>query len=101
MPADDADGAAVRCEQLRRRGGGGVPLGACMEFPSGRSTDQLPEPSAAAEAAARRDISVVFDRPGRCFIVAIMPSLANNALADSDMSMAKNAGIKALGGGRK
>jgi hypothetical protein len=35
----------------------------------------------AAEAAARRDISVVFDRPGCCFIVAIMPSLANNALA--------------------
>ena len=35
----------------------------------------------AAEAAARRDISVVFDRPGRCVIVAIMPSLANNALA--------------------
>jgi signal transduction histidine kinase len=35
----------------------------------------------AAEASARRDISVVFDHPGRCFIVAIMPSLANNALA--------------------
>lgn len=35
----------------------------------------------AAEAAVRRDISVIFDRAGRCFIVAIMPSLANNALA--------------------
>jgi len=46
----DADGTGVRCEQLRRRGGGGVPLGACTEFPSGRSTEQLPEPT---EAAAR------------------------------------------------
>lgn len=44
----DADGTGVRCEQLRRRGGGGVPLGACTEFPSGRSTEQLPEPSEAA-----------------------------------------------------
>lgn len=35
----------------------------------------------AAGAAARRDISVIFDPAGRCFIVAIMPSLANNALA--------------------
>ena len=47
-----ADGTGMRCEQLRRRGGGGVPLGACTEFPSGRSAGQLPEP-AAAEAAAR------------------------------------------------
>ncbi len=48
-----ADGTGIRCEQLRRRGGGGVPLGACTEFPSGRSAGQLPEPAAAAEAAAR------------------------------------------------
>jgi hypothetical protein len=31
-----------------------VPLGGCTEFPSGHSLDQLPEPTQAAAAAARR-----------------------------------------------
>jgi predicted secreted hydrolase len=48
------DGTAVRCETLHRRGGGGVPLGGCTEFPSGRSLDELPEPTETAAAAARR-----------------------------------------------
>ncbi|MGD9387129.1 MAG: lipocalin-like domain-containing protein [Gammaproteobacteria bacterium] len=40
----DTKGAAVRCEQLRRRGGGGTPLGGCTEFPSGRELAVVPEP---------------------------------------------------------
>jgi predicted secreted hydrolase len=52
--AQGGDGTAIRCEQLRRRGGGGVPLGGCEEFPSGRSLAQLPGPTEAAEAAARQ-----------------------------------------------
>lgn len=47
------DGTAVRCEQLRRRGGGGVPLGGCEEWPSGRSLALQAEPTEAAAAAAR------------------------------------------------
>jgi predicted secreted hydrolase len=50
--AEAEDGTAVRCETLRRRGGGGVPLGGCTEFPSGRALERLPEPTAAAAAAA-------------------------------------------------
>jgi predicted secreted hydrolase len=55
--AQTDDGTAVRCETLRRRGGGGVPLGRCIEFPSGRSLDPLPEPTEAAAADARRGLS--------------------------------------------
>ncbi|NHA13615.1 carotenoid 1,2-hydratase [Thioalkalivibrio sp. XN279] len=47
------EGTAMHCEALRRRGGGGVPLGGCTEFPSGRSLDRLPEPTEAAATAAR------------------------------------------------
>lgn len=52
--AQAEDGSAVRCETLRRRGGGGIPLGGCTEFPSGRALERLPEPTAAAAAAAGR-----------------------------------------------
>jgi predicted secreted hydrolase len=48
--AQDEDGMAMRCEQLRRRGGGGVPLGECIEFPTGRAVTHMPEP--AGESAA-------------------------------------------------
>lgn len=40
----DATGGAVRCEQLRRRGGGGTPLGACTAYPSGLELAASPEP---------------------------------------------------------
>ena len=45
-------GAAVRCEQLRRRGGGGVPLGECTEFPSGRVLAEAAEPVGVAGGAS-------------------------------------------------
>lgn len=40
----DATGGAVRCEHLRRRGGGGTPLGSCTEYPSGREIAAMPAP---------------------------------------------------------
>ena len=60
----DADGTGVRCEQLRRRGGGGVPLGACTEFPSGRSTEQLPEPTDAVAREGRVPLDWLMRFPG-------------------------------------
>lgn len=42
--AVDETGAAVRCEELRRRGGGGTPLGECTEYPSGRQLGNIIAP---------------------------------------------------------
>jgi predicted secreted hydrolase len=41
---ESGDGAGLRCEQLRRRAGGGVPLTECLHFPSGEATDTGLEP---------------------------------------------------------
>jgi predicted secreted hydrolase len=41
---ESGDGAGLRCEQLRRRAGGGVPLTECLQFPSGEAMDARLEP---------------------------------------------------------
>lgn len=46
-----ADGNAVRCEQLRRRGGGGMPLGTCSSYPAGRPLGDILAPAAAERPA--------------------------------------------------
>lgn len=62
---DLGDGAAVRCEQLRRRAGGGTPLTECMTYPA-----SLGEGITLAPADARRQARTAFSYPAR-WIVAL------------------------------
>lgn len=61
--AFDAAGEAVRCEQLRRRGGGGTPLGACFAYPSGRELAVEPAPMEAGRSAAHLPLRWRLDWP--------------------------------------
>ncbi|NGP54392.1 lipocalin-like domain-containing protein [Thioalkalivibrio sp. XN8] len=60
----DATGGAVRCEQLRRRGGGGTPLGSCTEYPSGREITAVPAPAGDEGVAGAPPLRWRLDWPG-------------------------------------
>lgn len=80
---EDGDGAAIRCEQLRRRGGGGTPLIECLGHPAA-AQDVVLEPAgdgwrrvAGSRQPLRWEVRLATaDRPLRVAPLSFKPAVA-------------------------
>jgi len=77
------DGAAVRCEQLRRRAGGGTPLTECMAYPAslGEGVTMAPaHASRQARTASPYPVRWIVELPASGEVLAIEPLSAGASL---------------------
>lgn len=90
------DGTGLRCEQLRRRAGGGVPLTDCLHFPSGEASEATVEPAERGWTrieGVRYPLQWTLVEPARDQSVAMAPLVSVPAtFADGTLAASMRAG---------